>query len=263
VIEHAPKGFAKCRQCGVLFQHETAGRKPQWCSEHQHLGVKAEKESKKRSEVLHRYGVSLEIYRERLRDAECAICGTTQDLVYDHDHATSAFRGVLCRYHNKIIGALGDTAQDAWKVFQYLIGVPTRPDKHAYFMLVAAAAAMRSDCRRSKVGSVIARPDGSIAGTGYVGTEPGAAGCLAGACPRGRLSFAEQPHGGSYDNCISRHSEDNAIRNSWGPLAGCTIYVTREPCAMCHELIRGAGITGAYWPGGWRHHAPPAGSALA
>lgn len=219
--------------------------------------AKHEKESKKRSEVMHKYGVSLEVYRARMMDGECAICGSTEDLVYDHDHATSVFRGVLCRYHNKVIGGIGDTARDAWKIFQYLIGVPTRPDKHAYFMMIAAAAAARSDCRRSKVGSVIAYPSGQLAGTGYVGTEPGAPGCLEGACPRGRMSYAEQPHGGSYANCISRHSEDNAIRNANGPLEGCTIYVTREPCKACHELIRAAGIVSSYWPKGYRWYENP------
>lgn len=261
VIHTAPKGFGKCRECGILFEHAGPGRKPQWCPEHKHVGDASERESKKRSEVYHRYGISLEVYRERMKDGECAICGSTEDLVYDHDHATSAFRGVLCRYHNKVIGGIGDTATSAWKVFQYLIGVPTRPDKHAYFMMIAAAVAARSDCRRSKVGSVIARADGSIAGTGYVGTEPGAPGCLAGACPRGLMSYADQPHGGNYDNCISRHSEDNAIRNSHGSLTGCTIYVTREPCPACHVLIKKAGIMSAYWHGGSRFYpsAPEAG----
>jgi len=250
----APRGFGKCRTCLTLFPVEGTGRKPQWCPEHRADGVAANRRSQKRHDVRTKYGISLEEYEARMRDGECAICGTTEDLVYDHDHATSVFRGVLCRYHNKSIGAIGDTADMAWKVFEYLIGVPTRPDRNAYYMLIAHAVSGRSDCTRSKVGSVIVRPDWTIAGTGYVGTEPGKPGCLSGACPRGQMNYRAQPHGGDYSNCISRHSEDNAIRNSSGSLTGCVIYVTREPCQDCHKLIRESGISMSYWPGGFKSY---------
>lgn len=172
-------------------------------------------------------------------DAECAICGTVTDLVYDHDHDTMQFRGVLCRLHNAAIGQLGDSAAGVWKAFEYIIGVPTRPDWDAYGMMLAQAVAVRADCRRSKVGSVLMDPEHRIVSTGYNGVLPEQRGCLDGACPRGLKSYSETLKGESYDDCISTHSEANALKwwlGTWCP--NHTLYVTRAPCGDCETIIR-------------------------
>jgi Recombination endonuclease VII len=38
----------------------------------------------------------------------CALCGTADDLVIDHDHVTGIRRDVLCRRHNAGLGMFGD-----------------------------------------------------------------------------------------------------------------------------------------------------------
>lgn len=126
-----------------------------------------------------------------------------------------------------------------------------RPDWDEYFIRIAHVVAARGDCRRSKVGAVIVDRSRIVVATGYNGVDPGEAGCLDGACPRGLRSFDEIPSGFRYDlreaPCIARHAESNAIsfarRARQGPrLLGATIYVTREPCIQCMEEICISGI---------------------
>jgi dCMP deaminase len=119
----------------------------------------------------------------------------------------------------------------------------SRPDWDSYFIGIARAVALRSDCLRAQVGAVIVDHRRRIVSTGYVGTFPGTPGCLAGACPRGKMSYQECQPGTAYDNCISFHAEKNAILYSdRSRHEGGTIYVTREPCNWCGKLIAASGI---------------------
>jgi recombination endonuclease VII len=54
--------------------------------------------------------MTLDDYAELLakQGGGCGICGTSADLVVDHDHDTGRTRGLLCRPHNAAIGQLGD-----------------------------------------------------------------------------------------------------------------------------------------------------------
>ncbi len=102
--------------------------------------------------------------------------------------------------------------------------------------------------------------DRRIVSTGYNGVQPGQAGCLSGACPRGLLSAAECLPGGTetpksaYNNCISTHAEDNAIRyaqfDGYDRTRATTIYTNMAPCGGCLELIAKARIDRAVWPEG-------------
>lgn len=38
----------------------------------------------------------------------CALCGSGDDLVVDHDHQTGKIRDALCRRHNLALGMMGD-----------------------------------------------------------------------------------------------------------------------------------------------------------
>ncbi len=50
----------------------------------------------------------------------CAICSEAEDMCIDHDHATGAVRGILCRRCNLAIGILGDTSEMLYRAFLYL-----------------------------------------------------------------------------------------------------------------------------------------------
>lgn len=126
----------------------------------------------------------------------------------------------------------------------------TRPTWDQYGLLIAQAVSSRGDCRRSLVGAVILDTNHVVVATGYNGQEtPGTSGCLDGACPRGLLGYEEVGPGVGYEEsgCRSIHGEANAIK--WARLAGqearlrgATIYITREPCQSCWNLIAGTEI---------------------
>lgn len=67
-------------------------------------------------ELRRRYGISIEQYEATLvaQSGVCAICyqrcRTGQRLCVDHDHATGAVRGLLCRRCNNGLGYLEDAA---------------------------------------------------------------------------------------------------------------------------------------------------------
>jgi dCMP deaminase len=123
-----------------------------------------------------------------------------------------------------------------------------RPNWHQWAMGIAEAVAARTDCTRDRVGAVILDTDHRVIATGYPGVAAGSRGCLEGACPRGRLTPEELPHGAPYDEgpglCISTHAEINAMLQA-GPsklVKGSTIYVTRQPCSGCEKIITNSGI---------------------
>ena len=67
------------------------------------------------------YHITLEEYKERMSTSDCCeICGTKDNLCYDHDHNTMDFRGVLCKKCNKGLGNLGDTLEGVMKAVKYL-----------------------------------------------------------------------------------------------------------------------------------------------
>ena len=123
----------------------------------------------------------------------------------------------------------------------------TRPSRDEYGLQLARTVALRADCTRRQVGAVIISPDGSVVSTGYNGRASGLPGCLTdGACPRGQMTYAEQPAGVGYaeTSCDAAHAEVNAvIRAGRDRAVGATIYVTDEPCHGCSVLIAAAGIS--------------------
>lgn len=130
-----------------------------------------------------------------------------------------------------------------------------RPDWVSYYLTGAQWVSTRADCRRRQVGAILVADDNRVLGIGYNGTDPGRPGCLSGACPRGLLSYDEQPAFVGYGNCISRHAEENAIRNvSGGPDViwerDPTMFITTQPCEGCQRLMADAGVWRAIWPEG-------------
>lgn len=130
----------------------------------------------------------------------------------------------------------------------------TRPDWDRYFLDIAARVAARGDCTRSQVGAVLVRADRSVCATGYNGVAPGAAGCLAGACPRGRLTYKELPSTEPYNSgpgfCVAQHAEINALMFLPDTERAHTCYVTRRPCRDCHMALLMYGVDRIVWPEG-------------
>jgi hypothetical protein len=66
-----------------------------------------------------RYGLTVEEVEEMLGRG-CALCGSFDRIVIDHDHETGAVRGALCGPHNRALGMIGDTLEAAQALVEYL-----------------------------------------------------------------------------------------------------------------------------------------------
>ena len=76
-----------------------------------------------------KYHVTLEEYTNHMSISDkCEKCGKYTDLVYDHDHSTMKFRGVLCRQCNAGIGLLGDTEQGVQQALEYFNKIKRREE---------------------------------------------------------------------------------------------------------------------------------------
>jgi len=125
----------------------------------------------------------------------------------------------------------------------------TRLTLDEYGLALADVVASYAACTRRQVGAVIIGPNKRIVSTGCNGTKPGELNCPDGGCPRGMMSYEEQPALSDYSgsNCI--HAEDNAIdadipNNS-------TLYINTEPCYKCRERIaKEDSISRVVWPEG-------------
>lgn len=118
----------ECKQCGIArdftqYPHESiclrcriknakkAVRKPRT-------------EEQKFQARLKQYGITQQEYDTTLlnQNESCAICETKQDLVFDHDHTTGQFRGLLCQACNVGIGFLNDDPKRLTKAIEYIQG---------------------------------------------------------------------------------------------------------------------------------------------
>jgi hypothetical protein len=50
----------------------------------------------------------------------CALCDSSERLVFDHDHTTNRFRGWLCDPCNRSMGVLGDSVEGLLRALNYL-----------------------------------------------------------------------------------------------------------------------------------------------
>lgn len=144
-----------------------------------------------------------------------------------------------------------DRVDAEWEQERYLNGddvEPVRPSWDEYGLGLARAVAARADCTRRRVGAVIIDAEHRVVATGYNGAPAGQPGCLTdGACPRGRLTYDQQPGMIGYDlqrgRCDALHAEMNAVIYAGRDrAAGGTLYCTDEPCHMCSLVIAAAGI---------------------
>lgn len=139
-----------------------------------------------------------------------------------------------------------------------------RPSWDEYGLEVARTAALRADCTRRKVGAALMLPDHSIVVSGYNGGPSKGPSCLAGECPRGRLTHeqlaADSPYDTGGGTCVALHAEWNVLlRATWEQMKGATLYITEEPCHICQTIIAGTPIHRVVYPGAIWH----VGSAVA
>lgn len=83
--------------------------------------------SKKRGQLKHKFGITLEQYEEMLERQEfcCAICGRHQSefrygLVVDHNHESGVVRSLLCQPCNAALGGFQDSQEILMTAQSYL-----------------------------------------------------------------------------------------------------------------------------------------------
>lgn len=113
----------------------------------------------------------------------------------------------------------------------------SRPDRDPFWFSIAAVVATRATCPRAAIGAILVKWDRIIA-TGFNGAPSGDPHCL-----ERDQTLAEHL---ALDHCDwSQHAERNALRNSFIPVEGATIYVVgpRPICPNCDDRLRACGVT--------------------
>ena len=101
------------------------------------------------------------------------------------------------------------------------------------FINMALEIAKLGTCCRAKVGCILLREDGSVAGAGYNGAPPGMAHCTDETC-------------NSENRCIhTSHAEENALFFSHGDVKHA--FITHEPCLACTRMLVRRGIKYIYY----------------
>lgn len=103
-------------------------------------------------------------------------------------------------------------------------------------LLLAHAWSLRGTCARRRVGCVLMDADGRQLSAGYNGPPSGWAHCTEQPC-RG----ADYASGEGLDECVSVHSEQNAIAFCPDVRLIDVAYVTVSPCIPCMKLFLNTG----------------------
>ena len=100
-----------------------------------------------------------------------------------------------------------------------------------------------ADCSRRKVGAALVL-NGIIVGKGHNELREGS--CQEGDCPRGKMSYEEQPPDVGYEasGCFSVHAEESALAQAGSRAVGALAYVSEWPCPRCERALKDAGILG-------------------
>jgi len=104
------------------------------------------------------------------------------------------------------------------------------------FMRLAAHVAQWSKDPSTKVGAVIVDSKRRVIAMGYNGF------------PRGVDDSPERYADREVKYAHVVHAELNAILNALGPVEGCTLYTTLEPCTGCAKAIIQSGISRVVLP---------------
>lgn len=105
-----------------------------------------------------------------------------------------------------------------------------------YLLAGAAWASTKSKDPSTKVGALIARPDHSVASTGFNGF------------PRGIKDTPERLNDRPTKYSLILHAESNALDTAREDLTGYTLYCTFMPCDRCFVRVIQAGIKRVVFP---------------
>ena len=113
----------------------------------------------------------------------------------------------------------------------------TRPDRDSFWFGVAAQYATRATCPRAAIGAVLVKFDRFVS-AGFNGAAPSEPHCL-----ERDQTLAE--HLAMLHCEWSLHAETNALRNSFVPTDGATLYVVgpRPVCINCRDRLSQRGVT--------------------
>jgi hypothetical protein len=122
----------QCTKCGFILSVELFSKidrdfyRP-WCRE----CLNSDRSDRQFQKNLRDYGLTFEQYKNILdsQGGGCFICGkqnthphgkVRMQLVFDHDHKTGAFRGLICQTCNRGLGLFGDNIESVEKAVAYL-----------------------------------------------------------------------------------------------------------------------------------------------
>lgn len=147
----------------------------------------------------------------------------------------------LADYTVRNSGTLLELQDEITKLVMKAARKKKRPDWDEYFLGIAKVVALRSNCVKRKVASVVVK-DKRIIATGYNGTPRGVKNCNEGGCPRCNQLTGS---GARLEECLCSHGEENAITQSayhGVNIKDSTLYTTYSPCLLCTKMIINSGI---------------------
>lgn len=116
------------------------------------------------------------------------------------------------------------------------------PAPEEIWLEMSAVIAKGSRCTRRQIGAILVKHSQVIAAT-HNGPQPESTRPFH--CPRGALTYAEQPKDVGYQEtgCVELHAEELALSRSTIDPRGATMYINDEPCQRCQYAMRACNIT--------------------
>lgn len=123
-----------------------------------------------------------------------------------------------------------EIAEDGLGSIARVLEHTNRPRWPNYFMQIAQAVSLRSNCMKRRVGAVLVKNHRVIA-TGYNGTATGSLNCANGGCKRCNNNTKQ---GAYLSDCFCIHAEESAYLDAGAEkCAGAELYTTVFPCIQC------------------------------
>lgn len=115
------------------------------------------------------------------------------------------------------------------------------PSAQEIWLEMSTVIAKGSRCTRRQIGCVLVR-DGQVLGVAHNGPQPESRSPYH--CPRGALSYEEQPADVNYEQtgCLELHAEELALSRATTNPRGATLYINTEPCPRCARMLAVVGV---------------------